>query len=719
MTRKYPIGFALLCTVWFAGQAQSQVRLQGETNYSVGVKAWDLSKVFKNPVIPEPSLANSPRLDRLVREGKLYLSLSDAIALAIENNLDIASARYGPKIADTDLLRAKSGAQLRGVQTQITNLSTASSVGGGAGGAQRADASGITGRAGGGGGGSGAVGDANTFFGTTTPDLDPVLTGGIDWGHFSNPQTSNFVTGTNTFITQTSNSNLAYRKGYLTGTTVSFEWANRLQDTNSLRNNFDPSLRSNATLRIRQRLLQGFGRAVNGRNIRISKNNREVSDLVFEQQVAETVSGVQNLYWDLVSFGADLRGREEDMRLAQRLYQDNKRRVEIGVLAPIEIVRAEAEVAARLQDVELALTRLQLQGTLLKNAISTNGLASPSLLLVEIVPTDRIEVPAVQNIQPIQDLMTLALGARPEMAQSRIQLTNRDLTVKGIRHAMLPQVDLVADVTNNGLAGSLNENFQGFPGFSNPVSTFFLGGLGTGFGQLFRRNFPDYSIGVQVTIPLKNRRAQADMTATLLEKRQAEIRLKQQDNAIRAEVSNAIIGVRQARAQHNAAQKARILQEQTLHAEQRKFDLGVSTIFLVVQAQRDLALSRSTEITTRNNYVKARVELDRSTGQTLSENNISIHEAYEGRVSKPADPIPPPSPAGDDGESAYYSKPVGGMALFSFDEARQRAEMQARDLPALDLLLPSSDKDSGFLLDQDMASPVGRSGRRGSRASSD
>ena len=480
------------------------------------------------------------------------------------------------------MLRAKSGAQLRGVQTQITNLSTASSVGGGAGGGQRVDASGITGRAGGGGGGTSAVGDANTFFGTTTPDLDPVLTGGIDWGHFSNPQTSNFVTGTNTFITQTSNSSLAYRKGFLTGTTVSLEWANRLQDTNSLRANFDPSLRSNATLRIRQRLLQGFGRAVNGRNIRISKNNREVSDLVFEQQVAETVSRVQNLYWDLVSFAADLRGREEDMRLSQRLYKDNKRRVEIGVLAPIEIVRAEAEVAARRQDVVLALTRLQLQGTLLKNAISTNGLASPSLLLVEIVPTDRIEVPKVENIQPIQDLMTLALGARPEMAQSRIQLTNRDLTVKGIRHAMLPQVDLVADVTNNGLAGRLNENFQGFPGLSNPVSTFFLGGLGTGFGQLFRRNFPDYSIGVQVTIPLKNRRAQADMTATLLEKRQAEIRLKQQDNAIRAEVSNAIIGVRQARAQHDAAQQARILQEQTLHAEQRKFDLGVSTIFLVV-----------------------------------------------------------------------------------------------------------------------------------------
>ena len=698
MTRKYPIVLALVCMILFAARAQPQLRLQGETDYSAGVKAWpNFSKVFNNPVVPEPQMANSPRLDQLVREGKLYLSLNDAIALAIENNLDIASARYGPKIADTDLLRAKSGAQLRGVQTQITNLSTAASVAVGGGSAQGGNVSGITGRAGGGGGDTGAVGDANTFFGTTTPNLDPVLTGGLDWGHFSNPQTSNFVTGTNTFINETSNSSLAYRTAFLTGTSVSVEWANRLQRTNSLRNNFDPSLRSNATVRIRQRLLQGFGRAVNGRNIRISKNNREVSDLVFEQQVAETVSRVQNLYWDLVSFAADLRGREEDMRLAQRLYRDNKRRVEIGTLAPIEIVRAEAEVAARDQDVELALTRLQLQGTFLKNAISTNGLASPSLLLVEIVPTDRIEVPAVESIQPIQDLMTLALGARPEMAQSRIQLKNRDLTIKGIRHAMLPQVDLVADVTNNGLAGSLNDNFQGFPGIDNPVSTFFLGGLGTGVNQLFRRNFPDYSIGVQVTIPLKNRRAQADMAATLLERRQAEIRLRQQENAVRVEVSNALIGVRQARAQHAAAQKARSLQEQTLHAEQRKFDLGVSTIFLVVQAQRDLALSRSSEITTRNNYVKARVELARSTGQTLRENSISVDEAYEGRVSKPADPIPPPSPVGDDGAdggAAYYFKPVDGVPLVSFEAVGEAVGVKTPDVPAPAVSLPALDPGS-------------------------
>ena len=608
--------------------------------------------VYKAPEVPEVDMANSPRLDRLLRAGKLYLSLSDAIALAIENNLDIAYARYGPQIADTDILRTKSGQQLRGVQTQISTLSTGQSAAGGGGEAGVGDVTGITGRAGGVGGGAQGVGDASTFFGSAVPSLEPTLTGGIDWGHFSNPQTSSFVTGTNTFVREMSNSSIGIQKGFLTGTNVSLQWANALRDTNSLRANFDPSLRSNLTLRISQSLLQGFGRSVNSRNIRIAKNNREVSDLAFETQVIATVTQVQNLYWDLVSFRAEARSRKEDLRLAQKLYEDNKRRVEIGVLAPIEIVRAEAEVASREQDLTLAVTRVQLQETTIKNAVSKNGLASPSILDVEIVPTDRIEVPDIEEIQPLQDLMGLALQSRPELTQSRIQLKNQDISLKGVRNAMLPQVSIFADLTNNALAGRLNEGFVPFPGIETGVSDFFIGGLGRNVSQIFRRNFPDYSIGVQVSFPLKNRRAQADMTATLLERRQADILLRQQENSIRAEVRDAVIGVHQARARFTAAEKTRILQERTLDGEQKKFKLGASTIFFVVEAQRDLALARSAEITAQNNYIKAKVALDRATGKTLAANNIAIDEAYNGRVSKSPDPIPPnpeaarPSPQG-------------------------------------------------------------------------
>lgn len=642
-------------------------QLRGDVDYSVGRSGWpNFTNVFKDVQVPEVNFGNSPRLDQLLREGKLYLSLSDAIALAMENNLDIAYARYGPDVADSDILRAKAGAQLRGVQTQISTLSTGISAAG-TGEVRGANATGITERAGGGGGGGTGTGDASTFFGTQAVNLDPSMFFNLDWGHFSNPQTSDFVTGTNTFITEASNSSWGMRKGFVTGTQATLIWANRDQTTNSLRNNFDPSLRSNVTIQIRQPLVQGFGIAVNSRNIRVAKNNREVSDLTFKQQVIETVSRVQNLYWDMVSFLNDVESQREALRLAQKLYEDNKRRVEVGTLAPIEIVRAEAEVAAREQDLTLAETRVQLQATLIKNAISKNGLASPSLLDAEIVPTDRIEIPQVEQIQPIQDLMATALQSRPELSRDRIQLQNRDINLQAVRNGMLPQIDLVGDVTNNGLAGTVNEGFIG----DGIPSNFFLGGLGTSMAQIFRRNFPDYSIRAEMRIPLKNRQAQADMTASLLEKRQAEIRMRQSENSIRTEVQNALIGLQQSRARFQAAQKARVLQERTLDAEQKKFNLGASTIFLVVQAQRDRALARSLEITSQNNYVKAKVELDRAVGRTLQENRISIEEAYTGKVSRPPDPLPPP---GNDGDGSAASRPLNSSpASMSADLAASSA----------------------------------------------
>jgi outer membrane protein TolC len=241
--------------------------------------------------------------------------------------------------------------------------------------------------------------------------------------------------------------------------------------------------------------------------------------------------------------------------------------------------------------------------------------------------------------------MTMALQTRPELAQSRIRLQNTDINLKGVRNAMMPQIDFVADVTNNGLSGQINNNFLPIPGQeAPPTPDFFLGGLGNTLSQVFRRNFPDYQIGVQVSIPLKNRRAQADMAAGLLEKRQAEIRIRQSENGIRQEVKNATIRLQQARARFEAAEKSRILQERTLDAEQKKFNLGASAPYDVVLAQRDLALARTQEINAQNAYVQAKIELNRATGQTLQINNISIDEAYSGNVSKPPDPIPPAAP---------------------------------------------------------------------------
>ena len=623
----------------FLVSAAAQDSVKPATNYSIGADAWpNFTNVYKIKEPPPVDFANSPRLDRLLRDGKLYLSLADAIALSIENNLDIAYARYEPMKADADVLRAKSGGQLRGVQTQISTLSTGQSATGGGGG-RGGDVTGIDTRAGGA-GGAASVGDASTFFGTALPNLDPRFIAGIDWGHFSNPQTSNLVTGTNTFIQDVSNSFFTVRKGFISGGSGSLSWNNRLRDTNSLRSNFNPSLSSSVTLTFRQPLLQGFGKDLNSRIIRVAKNNREISDLAFKLQVITTVTQIQNLYWDLVTFVSDVKGREEDLRRGRKLLSDNQRRVEIGTLAPIEIIRAEAEVATAEQNLTEAITRVQQQETVLKNAISKSGLASPSLFEVHIVPTDRIEVPETDNIEPVQELMAQALKVRSEILQNRMRLRNRDINLKGVRNAMLPELNIFADLTNNALAGQPNENLIVIPGQEPVITPFFLGGLGTSLGQIVRRNFPDYQIGLQLRIPLKNRRAQADLSASLLERRQAQIRLRQSENSIRREVQEAVIGIRQARAQYRAAQKSRILQERTLDAEQKKFNLGASTIFEIVSAQRDLAFARTDEIRAQNTYIKGRINLERATGRTLERNNILLSEAYDGRVSKQPD-LPP------------------------------------------------------------------------------
>jgi outer membrane protein TolC len=582
--------------------------------------------------VADINLSNTPRIDQLLRDGSLYLSLDDAIALALENNLDIAYMRYEPLIADTDILRARAGGGVRAQGADPSDLSTGASAGGGrSGGVAIPQVR------------TGAAG------GPALPQLEPVLTGSTGWGHRSNPTTSNFTTGTNTFISESATNGLTYSQAFLTGTAFSLSFNTASTTNNSLRNNFNPSTTSNASFNFRQSLTQGFGRSINSRQIRIARNNREVSDLAFKQQVIQTASQIQSLYWDLVSYNEDVRVKQQSLQLSEKLYNDNKRQVEIGTLAPIEIVRAEAEVAARQQELTASVTLVQQQETVIKNAISRSGVGDPRLSEARIIPTTRITVPAVEPVEPVQDLISMALQARPELAQSRIRLTNADISLKAVRQAMLPQVDFVATMTNNALAGSLNPNVLTIPG--QPISVpseFFLGGVGKTLTQIFSRNFPDYSVGVNVTIPIRNRAAQADMAAAELQHRQQEIRMQQAENAVRVDVRNALIALQQARARVDSAIKSRVLQEQTVDAEQKKYALGASTIYNVILAQRDLAAARSIEVAAMNNYTKTRLELDRATGQTLAKNNISVEEAYNGVISRPADPVPQRAP-GEEG----------------------------------------------------------------------
>ncbi len=581
-------------------------------------------------------LGNSNRLEQLLRAGKLYLSLQDAIALTLENNIDIEIQRYGPELARFDYNRSEAGGQIRGVSTAVTQ---------GAQSAVNLVTGGFGAQAGGGGGTGGSAntgsntGTVFTVTGSTIPNLDPVFTSSYFHGKNSNPQTNSFVTGISALVLSTDNFNSGIQKEWLTGTRANFNYQSNFIESNSPNNDLNPFTRSSVQLGISQRLLQGFGRAINGRNIRVAKNNLKVSDLTFKQQVITTVSSTINLYWDLVSFNEDVAVKRKAVDLAQKLYEDNKKQVEIGTLAPIEIVRAEAEVARTVQDLTVSETQLLQQEAIIKNALSRNGIASPAIADARIIPTDQIRVPERDEIVEMKALVDEALEKRPELEQTRLAITNTKIGIQGSKSALLPSLDAQASFTNNGLAGLIND-LAAPGGRPRLVDSFFLGNYGTAFGQLLRRNFPDYSVGFNLNIPLRNRAAQADYANDTLRLRQQELQEQRQLNAIRLEITNAVIGLQQSRARHEAALKSRRLQEQTLEAEQKKYALGSSTIFLVIQAQRDLATAQGVEVTALANFSRAKNTLDVVTGRLLEVNAVNLDEALRGVVAQGPSQIP-------------------------------------------------------------------------------
>lgn len=604
-----------------------------------GIRGW--LERYKLQDVDPINLRNSGRLEALVRAGNLYLSLQDAIALALENNLDIEVQRYGPRLAETELMRAQAGGFLRGIPTTLSTMTTAvasSVTGGGSLGSAQARGGGDSG------GGVQAGGFVFTQSGTQIPTLDPIVSVGYGFNHRTSINANSFSTGIPATVIRSTSPFIGFQKGFLTGTTVSMDFNNSHVRTNVPLAEINPFFTGNLGFSLQQNLLRGFGISVNNRNIRIAKNEILVADLVFRQQTITTVSGIINMYWDLVSYAEDVKVKRQALALAEKLLSDNRKQVEIGTLAPIEIVRAEAEVARNQQDVTLSETRLLQQETVIKNALSRTGVSNPLISEVRIIATDSIRIPETEQIQPIQDLVNLALEKRPDITQTNISIESTRIGLEGSKSQLRPSLDLVANMRNNGLAGSINSipipgTSPGFA-FARQANPFFLGGWGSVINHIFTRNFPDYSFSFQLNIPISNKQAKADMANDLLRLRQQEIRRQQQINQVRVEVQNALIGLQQARAGYQASVKSRIFAEQTLDAEQKKYALGASTIFLVIQAQRDLAVAQAAEVAALSSYSRAKVSLEQSTGVTLEVNNISIDEAKAGDVSKPPSTVP-------------------------------------------------------------------------------
>ncbi len=605
--------------------------------------AYGLTKNYRERPISTINMNNSSRVESLVRGNILYLALSDAIALALENNIDIEIQRYGPELARIDFDRAQAGGLLRGVNqtaTQGANSATNFITGGGGLGG------GTVGIAGGG-GGTALSGTVFQVTGSQIPNLDPILTFSAFKGKQSSPQTNSFTTGLTALVVNTQNYNAGISKQFLTGSGISLNYDNTAINTNSPTQDLNFFNRGNVALNFTQRLLQGFGRAVNNRNIRIARNSMKVSDLVFKQQVINTVSSTVNLYWDLVSFNENVKVKQQSLAYAQRLYSDRKKEVEIGTLAPIEIVRAEAEVARNQQDLTIAETQVLQQETVLKNQVSRNGISNPLIATARIVTLDRIAVPEVEALSPIQDLIDMGVKTRPEVEQTRINIDNTRLGLSGSRSALLPSLDFSASTSTRSLAGAVNTIpfAPGRPNFVRQPDPLFIGNYGTAVGQLFRRNFPEYNLGFQLNVPLRNRAALADIANDTLRLRQQELQEQRQLNSIKVDVQNALIALQQARAQYQASIKNRDLQEQTLSAEQKKYALGSSTVFFVIQAQRDLAVAQQAEVSAMATYSRARTQMDVATGSVLSAHGVSVDEAMAGSVVKPASMIPAVPPA--------------------------------------------------------------------------
>lgn len=607
---------------------------------------------FRPPNVSPPGMSDSARVESLIRDGKLYLSLQDAIALALENNLDLELERYGLRMGNTDTVRAQGGGLLRGVPLTVNEAPAG--LGGPSGSpllttaatgetpqstvsvsvtdtqliAESQNGLGIT----------GTFPLAN---GPAIPQFDPLLTAQVLGERAETPEPSLNSSGFPYLLSNSLTANFGYLQGFSSGAQISAGFQNQYTDLNTLSNVLKPYDLSSLGVTITQPLLRGFGSELNRRFISIAKNSEKISDYVFQQQAISTVFGVVRLYDDLISFDADLEVKQETLATAQRLLEDNKNKVEQGTLAPIEATRAQAQVASAQQDLINSQGYVRQQELILKNVLFRNWGDEPAVHDAQIVPTDMLSLEPLPT-QTVGELVTLALQNRPEYQAGKLQLTNSQISLKGTRNELLPELDLVANYQNSGLAGGQNVPTSSI---ANPANLYpgIGGNYGTVLDQILKFQYPTYSVGLNLTLPIRNRVAQSDVARDELQVRQTQVRLKQLENQIRAEVEDALIALQRTRAAYEAATLTTRLQVESLQIEQEKFDVGLSTNFLVIQYQSYVAQARSTEVAALDAYAKAKVQFERAVGLTLPDYNVSIDDAFRGSVSRVSTPAIPPA----------------------------------------------------------------------------
>ena len=595
--------------------------------------SWLTRPYVQSPMAPV-DLTNSPRIRSLLRAGNIYLSLSDAIALAIENNLDVELERYTLPSADSEVLRAKGGGLLRGLSYALAEvpvgiggpasplITNAASPSISAGSvptnpselgvlSEQQDNLAVT----------GAIPFST---GPAIPLFDPALSAQVNWTHQTTPEANPFTVGTSALQTNITVADAGYTQGFGPGTELSVGYNNTRETLNSLRSNYSPFTTSNFGFTVTQPLLRGFGLAVNRRYIRIAKNEKAIANLLVQQQLIATVYGVVRLYTDLVALYEDVKVKEDTLASAQKLYDDTKAEVDEGTLAPVELTRANAQVYSIRQDLINSRSLLEEQEAIVRNVLTRRTDNDPDLLVARIIPTDTLEVPATDEIASLPDLLARALVNRPDLRQAAVQVDSSQITLEGSRNGLLPEIDLVGTAQNSALAGQANP-------LATSVDPTFLGGYGSALEQLAARKYPTYGIGVNITLPLRNRIAQADLARDEIVLRQTQVRQEQLRKQAQLEVEDALVAMRRARASYEAALQTQALQQESLEAEQAKFEVGASTSFFVIQYESYLAQAKSTVVVAKGAYLKARAALERATATILDDNHVSLADAVRGR----------------------------------------------------------------------------------------
>jgi len=608
-----------------------------EGDYSRGKRQWpNPFVVYMQRPVAQLKVANSPRVDQLLQDGKMYLSINDAVTMALENNLDIGIQRYNLSIADTDILRTSSGAVALGVNAGLvqgtpggttgttsaggTGTSTTGSTGGGVGGTT----------IGVGGAGSGAAGIVASTQGEGPPldNYDPVLTGTVSAGHSITPESNTVFTGTNELYENTTTANFLYSQGFPTGTLMTVGFDNTRLWESSIYNTINPTLTPSFTFQVRQHLLSGFGFDPNLRYIRIARNNKMITEVTFRNQIITTVSQIENIYWDLVNAYENVTVQQRALDLANKTLSDNQKQVAQGTMAPLTVVQSKSAVATAQQNLIAAQVNLKLEQLLMKNAITRN-MADPVLAVAPVIPTDTLNTTKEYEVGSVEDLIADAIRQRPEIATARLNLTNSMVSRKSIRNELLPVVDVYAFYGATALAGPTSPlctdpSRCGSPGFP--------AGYGGAFSNLFNSSAPDKGVGVNINIPIRNRQVQADQVRSDLEYRQAQLSLLQTENTIQLQVRQAQFALQENWVALQAAISARDYAAEALDAEQKKLVMGASTNTLVLQASSNLTQAESNVLGAATNYEKSKVQLDLSTADTLTRLGIDVIDAEGGLV---------------------------------------------------------------------------------------